>query len=83
MCGTRRDPRRHLRELARRGKKVVTAFLVTSRVHGGERRRAFLLPAMPQPVDYHAFADDRRLVGVANFLDVVSNAAFVSRASPA
>jgi hypothetical protein len=38
---------------------------------------AFLLPSMPQPVDYHEFADDRRLVGVANFLDVVSNAAFV------
>jgi len=38
---------------------------------------AFLLPAMPQPVDYHEFADDRHLVGIANFLDVVSNAAFV------
>jgi hypothetical protein len=38
---------------------------------------AFLLPAMPQPVDYHDFADDRHLAGVANFLDVVSNAAFV------
>jgi len=38
---------------------------------------AFLLPAMPQPVDYHAFADDRHLAGVANFLDVVSNGAFV------
>ena len=38
---------------------------------------AFLLPAMPQPVDYHDFADDRHLAGVANFLDVVSNGAFV------
>lgn len=38
---------------------------------------ALLLPAMPQPVDYHDFADDRHLAGVANFLDVVSNGAFV------
>ena len=38
---------------------------------------AFLLPAMQQPVDYHEFADDRHLVGIANFLDVVSNATFV------
>jgi hypothetical protein len=37
---------------------------------------AFLLPAMPQPVDYHEFADDRHLAGIANFLDVVTNAAF-------
>lgn len=38
---------------------------------------AFLLPAMPQPVSYHDFADHRELLGVANFLDVASNAAFV------
>lgn len=38
---------------------------------------AFLLPAMPQPLPYHDFADDRTLLGVDNFLDVVSNAAFV------
>jgi len=38
---------------------------------------AFLLPAMPQPVSYHAFADHREMFGVANFLDVASNAAFV------
>jgi hypothetical protein len=38
---------------------------------------AFLLPPMPQPLDYHDFADDRHLHGVANFLDVASNAAFV------
>ena len=34
---------------------------------------AFLLPAMPQPVAYHDFADHRTMLGVANFLDVASN----------
>jgi hypothetical protein len=38
---------------------------------------AFLLPAMPQPPAYHDFADSRRMLGVANFLDVTSNAAFL------
>ncbi len=38
---------------------------------------AFLLPAVPQPPDYHDFADQRGAFGVDNFLDVVSNAAFV------
>ena len=38
---------------------------------------AFLLPAMPQPLDYHDFADQRDALGIDNFLDVVSNAAFL------
>jgi hypothetical protein len=38
---------------------------------------AFLLPAMPQPASYHDFADHREMFGVANFLDVASNTAFV------
>jgi hypothetical protein len=38
---------------------------------------AFLLPAMPQPVAYHDFADQRALLGVANFVDVASNAGFL------
>jgi hypothetical protein len=38
---------------------------------------AFLMPAMPQPVAYHDFADSRALLGVANFLDVASNAGFL------
>ena len=38
---------------------------------------AFLLPAMPQPVAYHEFADHRTVLGIANFVDVASNAAFV------
>jgi hypothetical protein len=38
---------------------------------------AFLVPAMPQPVAYHDFADQRAILGVANFLDVASNAGFL------
>ncbi len=38
---------------------------------------ALLLPAIPQPLDYHDFADQRSLLGIPNFLDVVSNAGFV------
>jgi len=38
---------------------------------------AFLLPAMPQPLEYHDFADDRAVQGIDNFLDVASNLAFV------
>jgi len=38
---------------------------------------AFLLPAMPQPLDYHDFADQRAVFGIGNFLDVVSNVAFL------
>jgi hypothetical protein len=37
---------------------------------------ALLLPAMPQPLDYHDFADKRPAHGIANFLDVTSNLAF-------
>ena len=38
---------------------------------------AFLLPAVPQPLDYHDFADQRDAFGIHNFLDVVSNSAFL------
>lgn len=37
---------------------------------------AFLLPAVPQPLDYHHFADTREAFGIRNFLDVSSNLAF-------
>lgn len=36
-----------------------------------------LLPPFPQPLEYHRFADARALFGVPNFLDVVSNIAFL------
>jgi hypothetical protein len=38
---------------------------------------AVLLPAMPQPLDYHHFADQRAAFGIGNFLDVVTNVAFL------
>ena len=38
---------------------------------------ALLLPAMPQPLDYHDFADGRTLFGIPNFLNVVSNLGFL------
>jgi hypothetical protein len=38
---------------------------------------AVLLPPMPQPLSYHAFADCRTLFGVANFLNVISNLPFL------
>jgi hypothetical protein len=37
---------------------------------------ALFLPAMPQPLAYHDFADKRQAYGIENFLDVVSNLAF-------
>ncbi len=36
-----------------------------------------LLPAMPQSAAYHRFADHRGMLGIANFLDVVSNLGFL------
>jgi hypothetical protein len=38
---------------------------------------ALLLPAIPQPLAYHDFADHRALFGVENFLDVASNLGFL------
>jgi len=37
---------------------------------------AWLIPAMPQSLAYHRFADHRAMFGVENFLDVASNIAF-------
>jgi hypothetical protein len=38
---------------------------------------AFVVPAMPQPLSYHAFADCRTMFGIPNFLNVVSNLPFL------
>lgn len=38
---------------------------------------AFFLPPIPQPIEYHNFADNRNLLGVNNFLNVFSNLAFI------
>jgi hypothetical protein len=37
----------------------------------------FCLPPIPQDPSYHAFADDRTILGVPNFLNVTSNIAFL------
>jgi hypothetical protein len=37
---------------------------------------AWLVPAMPQALAYHDFADHREMFGIENFLDVASNIAF-------
>ena len=37
----------------------------------------FLLPAVPQSLEYHHFADQRDVFGIDNFLDVVSNLGFL------
>src|SRR5215472_3612127 len=47
---------------------AIAAFVVLA---------AVLLPPIPQPLSYHAFADQRELLGVPNFADVVSNSAFL------
>lgn len=38
---------------------------------------AFLLPAIPQPLQYHDFADQRDTLGIPNFFNVVSNVGFL------
>jgi hypothetical protein len=55
----------------RRSHVFVAGFTVLSVL------AAFLIPAMPQPDDYHDFADDRTILGIPNFMDVVTNGAFV------
>ena len=38
---------------------------------------ALILPPVPQPADYHQFADQRSFLNIPNFYNVVSNLAFV------
>lgn len=56
-----------------KGARLVILFSVTALA----ALAALLLPAMPQPAAYHDFADRRPMLGVANFLDVASNIAFL------
>ena len=39
---------------------------------------AFVVPAMPQPLSYHAFADCRTIWSIPNFFNVVSNLPFLA-----
>ena len=50
---------------------VVAAFTIVCIL------AALFWPAMPQPLDYHAFVDRRALFGIPNFGDVASNIGFV------
>ncbi len=65
------------RDLAAAGRAVSrsTAFVVAFTLL--TLAAALLLPSVPQPLDYHDFADQRDAFGVDNFLDVVSNIAFL------
>ena len=36
-----------------------------------------LVPPIPQPQDYHRFADQKTLLGIPNFWNVVSNLPFI------
>ena len=38
----------------------------------------FFLPPIPQPLEYHQFADSRAVLGIPNFLDVISNLLFLA-----
>jgi hypothetical protein len=38
---------------------------------------AVLVPAVPQPLDYHDFADQRAMFGIAHFQDVATNVGFL------
>src|SRR5687768_7881442 len=38
---------------------------------------AALVPPIPQPLEYHKFADQRTYFGIPNFFNVVSNGAFL------
>jgi hypothetical protein len=56
--------------LAKRSRWII-AFTLTCAL------AAYFLPAAPQPIEYHDFADHRTFLGVHNFLDVASNAGFL------
>ena len=45
-------------------------------ISAGAAATIFLLPPIPQDPAYHNFADQRRLAGIANALDVLSNIPF-------
>lgn len=58
--------------MARRIKLLVIASVTLAAVAA-----IMALPPIPQSQDYHNFADRRALLGISNFLNVISNAAFL------
>ena len=58
--------------MTRRIRLLLIAAVTLAAVAG-----VFSLPSLPQSQAYHTFADRRPLLGIPNFLNVVSNAAFL------
>ena len=54
-------------------KKALGLWLLAAALAG----LAWMLPRIPQPLQYHDFADRRACFGVANCFDTASNALFV------
>lgn len=61
--------------LSRSSIRARTAFMALVAVGAGAL--ALALPAMPQDIQYHDFADQRRLWGIPHALNVLSNLPFV------
>jgi len=59
--------------LNRQGRLWLIGSLAT-----GAMLAAFLLPPLRQPQTYHQFADSRTVLGLPNFLNVVSNGGFLA-----
>jgi hypothetical protein len=54
-----------------------TRILIVTAVSLAAAGATLLRGPMPQPADYHSFADQRTLLGIPNFLDVASNLPFL------
>src|SRR3954471_12487359 len=69
-------PRRRVGSRQRRGMTSWRGWLLAA-VTVGLGLAAFIVPAMPQPLSYHAFADCRTFWAVPNFFNVISNLPFL------
>ena len=58
--------------MTRRTRLLVIAGFTVAAVAG-----MLALPPIPQSQEYHRFADQRTFLGIPNFLNVASNAAFL------
>jgi hypothetical protein len=58
--------------LSMRGRLAVLVALTLAAIVA-----TMLAPGMPQPIEYHAFADSRAFLGIPNFADTASNLAFL------
>ena len=60
------------------GVRHLFQFFVFAGLTAASLAGLLLLPAIPQDQSYHEFADQRRLLGVPNFWNVVSNLPFLA-----